>query len=545
MALWEPDITPSDDWLISGILYQERISTFAPWPDVDDRDGQEANRLRALLGELYQPLSLGQALHPADHDVLLHELRARLSTWQVWAQRSSGRTADRHVQRWLERSNGWRQRRHRLEAESTRLRDEERQARRVVAVRTAALDDASELVESASRAVEIVRERLGPTLDRERDARRAARATLLDERQQLIANGGGWGANPETDVAVRRIDAALKDVTTLPLSPAHVKLAEARGRHADAEARRLAAKSALARAKSQLADVIARRARNLNVHRAPWESDVNLDPWLAPQHLRARIPLRLDTIAAGKVHGDIFRFLATEGGMWVSQDPRTRYTGTLVGPDRIIRDVLRIVALWHCNQNDGWVPMSGDANPVFRDYEPLSEDELVSIGVRALLPVPVDARIEDVVAFRLQHEDELAAVRLAIAGELPPLASIDQVTDFVNLMRVRLAEPLAEVDRALELDASLRRGHIVQTALHRAGRGTRAAIAGLAAAGIAIPVLGNTASLDGIAASVGGGIAITAGIMGAQLLWAGVDHWRQPRHGPYQYLYDIGREFRS
>jgi hypothetical protein len=189
--------------------------------------------------------------------------------------------------------------------------------------------------------------------------------------------------------------------------------------------------------------------------------------------------------------------------------------------------------------------MSRDAHPTLRDYEPVTLDDLVSIGVRALLPVPVNAHVEDVVAFRLQHEPELAAVRLEIAAELPPLASVDEVTDFVHLMRFRLAEPLADVERALELDASLRRGHIVQTALHRAGRGTRTAIAGLAAAGIAIPVLGNTASIAGIEAAVGGGIALTAGVMSAQLLRAGFERWQQPRHGPYQYIYDIGLEFRS
>lgn len=543
VALWEPDITPPDDWLISGILYQERISTFAPWPDVDNRDGREAARLRALLGDLYLPLSLGEALNPPGRDDLLDELRARLRAWHEWARRTSSRTGDPLVRRWLERSIDWPHRVRRLRELSDRILLEEQQARGAVDRRVAELDHTSGDLVNVFQQAEELRERVGPTLRRERDGRRAARADLLNERERLIVAREGWGRNQETDAAVRRVDAALKEVATGPKSPEQVELKQARDRLAKAQAYEREASAALARAKSHLADVVARRRRNQDTQRAPWEGDVDIDRWLSPRRLKAHIPLGFDTIAAGKVHSQIFNFLATEGGMWVSQDPRALYAGTLVGPGRIVRDVLRIIALWHCNQHDNWVPMSGGPTATLGDYEPLRASELVTIGVRALLPIPVDAHIEDALAFRLRHEPELAAVRLAIAADLPALESTGELADVIRLMQIKLAEPLAEIERALVLNASLRRGHVMQTALHRASRGTRNALAGLAAAEIAVPVLGNTATVAAVEATVGGGIVLTATAVSAQLLRAAFEQRRQPRHGPYQYIYDVGRQF--
>src|ERR1700683_3490892 len=105
VALWSPDITPPDDWLIPALLYQERIATFAPLPYLRDVDGREARRLQDLLGDLYEPVHFVTGDGP-DHQsgrMFTDLVRAYLPLWLSHVQRILDREPDLMLRSWVAR----------------------------------------------------------------------------------------------------------------------------------------------------------------------------------------------------------------------------------------------------------------------------------------------------------------------------------------------------------------------------------------------------------------------------------------------------------
>jgi hypothetical protein len=552
VALWEPDIRPPLDWLIPSVLYQEKISTLAPFADRLDRDGRQAYDLEQQLGELYVPLSLSDVLYPPDDlEALLDLLRSRLPVWSRWIKHRSVRIDDHYSSMWLGRSAGWPERRARLAAAVGEAVAAVRIAREEVELRAEQLPILEAEVTPLLGEVERRRPAVREELAREKAYRREAYAETLRRRSELITPEGRWGLDLDTDSAIRKLDADLKRIRPpfdgTPRSPQRQDFDRACDRLGAALAARNAARIELHNANHKLTVALRRLAMARQLHAVPWCQDSNSERWLRPGNLVRELPPSLETMGAGKVYGEVFEFLATEAGMWVSQSRPRHYMGSLVGPREVVDDVISIVTEWYCGSHDGWVQMSAATNPRENINPGLgTSEELVTLGICWLLPVPVAATLAEARSFRQSHEDELQHIRETISAAMPGLGDIDDLRSAIRDAEVKISEPLAAVERALELERSITLRHTKQTVLYHIGSGLNNLIASVAAAGVALPALGNTISSAALIATVGGGVALTAtGLAGHQVHTriALARSRRTLQNSPYKYLYDVGQRF--
>jgi hypothetical protein len=555
IALWEPDITPPENWLLPSILYQDRISTFAPL-SVSDRDGLEAEKLRSALGNLYEPLSLLDALSPPAQSVLLDYLYNRMPIWVSQTERLLDRTGDEKLQAWLRRTKGWPTRKFNLRRMIDEVSEEIRVARERKRARNERLILLDAEVGQLSVKVANMRSALRSEFQREKEIEYASLAAALQRRVALgrkNARDRRRSPDPHRDEEVRKANAELKEIRRSlelpPPSPERQEYEAACIELANAISAMKAAKQELDSSARELNDAIESSRRIEENNRRPWHGDSHFDVWLRPERLAREVPRFLDTIGPGKIYSDVFEFLATEAGMWVSE-PAARdasYAGTLVGPKWVVADVLSILAAWHCDSHIGWVQMSSADRPLERvDRELRTPDEIITLGIRWVLPAPARATLTEVRDFRITHEEELRLVRSALSAALPDLRTIDELSEAVRAMKEKVAEPLAEIERALRFERSFALGKTQQTLLYRAEKGLRNIVAGIAAAGVAAPLLGNTISGTGIAAAAGGGAILTLSGLAAKDAYSALA-WRRfnakVEGSPYKYLYDVGRRF--
>lgn len=546
VALWEPDLTPPDQWLLPSILYQDKISTLTPWPYADDRDSRKARELRDVLGPLYEPLALTGAFADRYQPELLELLRGRLPAWHSRVDRLARRTDNPYLRRWLQRSRGWPDRPRRMRE----VLQEELAVETAVRGRTdqllQALRECDEQIATREAELAALHDTLSPIVDLERRSIGAHLTEALSRRAALVHAGRGWGRDVEHDQAIRQVDNEIRHLARQPPSVARQRIADCRNELLAAQTRRRGCVRDL-----HVAQQMLRKHRNTvqrvrSYIQTPWLDDDVLDPWLRPSMIDSELPDGLETIGFGKVYGQLFEFLATDAGMWVSQRPGS-HSGTLVGPTLVVRDVLGILAEWHCSHTDGFVLMSGERTlHQHLDQEPETVEELVAMAMRWVLPVPDRGSLADALQFRLAHEEELRAVRDALASTLPELTAVDDLIDSVHLLRMSVAEPLAEIQRALNLHRSVSTRHMGQTIVYRSLAGMRNLAGGLAAAAVAAPVVGNTLGGNDLAATIGGGIVLSAAGMATQYAYRSI--MRHSLHdkisnSPYRYIYEVGQHF--
>jgi hypothetical protein len=548
IALWEPDISPPADWLVPAVLYQDRISTIAPLGDLSDRDSMQAREMRAELGDLYQPLSMLDFF--PDGGEILSLLESRLPLWVSWMETLADRTDNFFTRRWVRQCSGWPARRQFLEA-AVPAADAARQA---ASERVRALVGRCEYLgkQTALARAEVARlaDELRPGLVGDKELRRAAYAGALARRSAIISRGGRWGQDRDADAAIRAIDQELKDIqrsfSVAPLAAARQRYDEARRILGQRQETEQAAAAELRSARHQLKEAASRLERARDYRDRPWGTDVLIDPWLRPEFLHERLPPGLETIGPGKVYNEVFEFLATEGGMWVSRSDRVPYAGTLVGPRRVVEDVIAVLAEYYCASHRGWVLMSAASQPQAVRPEVSGALELVTLAARWVLPAPANATVAQALDFRRTHEGELAEVRQALSASIPDLSSLDDLQEAISAMAAGAAEPLKAIERALEAQRSVSLQATGVTVFRKTVSGARNLAAGLAAGVVASPVLGNTIGLSGIEATVGGGTALTMAGLAAYQARSRNSLGRLTREigsGPYRYVYELGKRF--
>jgi hypothetical protein len=168
------------------------------------------------------------------------------------------------------------------------------------------------------------------------------------------------------------------------------------------------------------------------------------------------------------------------------------------------------------------------------------------LGVQALLPAPRRvADIKSVVAFRASHENELSVVRAALRSSWQDLEQTD-LPDALHVMRMKMAEPLSEIERALKLHKSLGICWISRQSLSIVSDKLKGAVESAVAGGIASPLFGMNLDGSALAAGAVGGAAlfVVAQVSRFGRNWFG---WKQlDRHlrlGPYRYLYSMAKQF--
>jgi hypothetical protein len=580
-ALWTPDIAPPKRWLLPAVLYQDRISTFAPWPDLEDINGRASEELRRELGDdLYQPLRLAEALHGGEE--LTEIVRGELALWRAQlAQMHPGPL----TWEWIDRGPD---RQRRLVRNQTELEIQ-------ISAAQVALAAAKADVEECQRAVGEVQTRHEPEFAAERarlEAERAAekarhaasKARRRDELKhltqpleeatsqlkQLSRTDPRWAA-----VAARRDElvAQLKAVAVDQRPTPRSKSSEtARQPASAAKIALIEAMSALntAEAEASSLGLELRRLEGLagNVRRdihEPWigERSAPQWSWLRAEDPSSELPHELDTIAAGKLDSDLFHLLAGEGGFWVHTPPdrypsrewigldgsdrglwrdlrpdrSRRRLRTLIGPRPIVAKLLDLLGQWHALTTPGWVSMSSE-----NGLAPggLREDARLCVALQVVLPVP-DVPLSKAVAFRLHHEEELARMRAALQEVVPADVSAD---DYMDHLRQTMAEPLAEIELALRSSPRLSARRVRTAIVHAAAQHGRETAIGLAAATVAIPVFGNTISAEGVGAVTLGTVALTGtraivgGVRGRRRALAAQE--RMEAH-PFRYIYELNR----
>lgn len=438
IALWEPDITPPEDWLLPSILYQDKISTFAPL-SIYDIDGLEVEQLSSALGNLYEPLSLFHAMTPPGQSDLLDYLNQRLPAWLEHTEKLFNRTGDECLQAWLRRVKGWRAREldHKKVVHLANSDIEEARERTVAYDQHLKFLDAN--VERLSVEVANTRAAFYAKSRRERKAEYESLAAALNRRAAFgkrTARERRRRPDPERDAAIRDINEELNEIKqtlrSIPLSPERQQYEAACTELAATISARKAARGELHVWRRELEDAT-RRSRYIEESWIrPWREE-RFDHWPPNRHSQF-----LDTIGPGKIYSIVFKFLATEAGMWVSEpaDTDMSYPGTLVGPKWVISDVLSILAEWYCNNHVGWVPMSSSVRPLERvDREPQTPDELVTLGIRWVLPAPASASLAEARDFRMAHDEELRLARSMLSAALPDLRTIDELSEAISVIK--------------------------------------------------------------------------------------------------------------
>jgi hypothetical protein len=539
VALWEPEVTPPDAWLLPSVLYQDQISTFAPLMPDGSSESTEAARLESLLGPLYRRFSVVDLWQQADDEEALALLRARLPMWQREVAALAARTGDEDLKSWLARMEDW-------PAIVVRRVDLGRVASADLGVASADLEIARAEVRSCEKSVaelQVEFSRHNEALKEFRASRRRRRkseyGSLIAEHDRLVALRRADKGNDDLTRAIQGIQRSLRSVAdSLPpqARPRELtQLDDLAVRIREQKDGTILARHALASARERVTD----SERRLRV--ATNTQEMGNTSWDRCYLARAEVNPNLDRLLLGKVTAPVFEFLFTEGGMWLHRENNLHYRSTVIGPALVVRDVLAIIAASFCSQNDGWVTLSAAKST----RQPDSTEELLAIAIQALLPAPASGGIDDAADFRRKHEEELAIIRTTLARDI---SSMNQahVDDAIDAMRLSISKPLEEIRRALELNRKLSLGWVRQSALLKTRGGVKALVASLASATIATPLFGNTINLGSSAAGVvgGAGIAVVATGAGvAGMLWQRERLDRRVDSGAFRYVYELGCEF--
>jgi hypothetical protein len=217
VALWAPEITPPDEWLIPAILYQDRIATFAPHPYLRDTDGQEARRLERLLGELYEPLHFDTVEDPS----LCGVLQGRIPLWLKYAQSRLGQAPDPVLSEWVSRARGWHDRLILLHDLYEEAIEELRSARRALAEAKANRESVLFGIAADSPDLEHQIKILRRQLREEYLAREEVLAPLKAQRKSL--RPGRRGRCADADARLRAVDAEIRALSTSLRSASQVR----------------------------------------------------------------------------------------------------------------------------------------------------------------------------------------------------------------------------------------------------------------------------------------------------------------------------------
>ncbi|MGP5125695.1 hypothetical protein ACTXKL_04080 [Brachybacterium tyrofermentans] len=442
-ALWAPEIQPPDSWLVPAVLYQDKISTFAPVSYLDDSDGRSAQRLKNALGDLYEPANLRDSF--LGSEAIVDNIGRRLDGWVARA-RSVDFGGGGLFSEWADRVEGAHRSRGQLEEcareareqleEAEALTDESHKelSEKLDSLREseALYGQAREMFKADVRAAKSAREHaIAPILARLKRAEqlRSARGCHSDNCSELQAEISALKAQMQ---AVRRVDkfpgseylGALKEYVEFR----RAKVRGCRDRHKARSAK-------LKKLRGELEGVRERQFR-------PGVLDHNF----TTDDLR-NLPRELETIALGKIHGSVYDFLASSAGMWVVSRSDKPWAGSILGPRFVIEEIMNLVAEEYARDREDYVLMGRQAP---RPDAYLMDDRFTVAAVMTrMLPIPARTSLEGARIFRERHQEEFARMRDALRTPIIEAKSLDEVQERVEEIRGECEEASSEIKRAL------------------------------------------------------------------------------------------------
>ena len=529
VALWAPDIEPPDDWLVPAILYQDKIATFAPEPCLDDRDGRASRRIKQVLGDLYEAVSLPATF--ANDGYIEHELRARVSSWIMTARRIDPKS-DSYIGRWADRAEGFDRRRQDVLRQLNEITSMIQEAQSQEARVAEALKQQQAHMRLEEDRLESMKVVARPSIKAAKLARREELDPLVKQVRVLWQRRRGLdrGSEDYRDVC-RILDELRAQIDATRRSEDHpgaseIRDLEERIRGIGSELRNTTTKlNALRGATERL---LRRRERQRSWIDCPWANDREFsagDLW--------NLPPELDTIAVGKIYGRVFHFLASSAAMWVAGRRDRPYAGTLVGPRFVIDDIMLIVASHVAADRDDCVLMLSEQRR--RALSAPTDALAAAAAVTWLLPVPQASDLSAVRSFRDQHADELEVLRRYIQKPLSSAATLQDLQDAIRDIQVSCQSAAREISRALELDRHVGLAYIRGSVVSEVGTSVRdtAVAAGLGT----IPVLQTVMDVGNPLVGAPAGLLVTGVTLTALTAINSIRAWSARRRVPSPFLY--------
>lgn len=555
-AIWEPETTPPDSWLLPAVLYQDRISTFAPLGGSPTLEDGEASRLEAVLGDVYRRFSVHQLdLWGLQSDHYFASTVENLAPyWHHQVKALAAKTGDPHLRLWVNRVSPA-AKEARVASRDSLLREISQVRREIELLEGSTQQERAELEKRHREAVNAYddafeasrgaraelkswrRERFEPFSSRReelirlvRQLRRTRPGSVRDSRH-LVAS-----ISQEIEELTEQLRAIAADEEIhVPPRPEIVTVSILKGEVSRLAEDILRLDSLGLVAKRRLAD-LEQRLKSLE------DSPIVAAPGpLSSLVVAAMRSPHFDTLAFGKIPDGLFEALSTHAGLWILETNRRWFERYLVGPTLIIRDVLALVAERFCEMNPDWVTVTSD-----KGLLPLPNhvSQRQALAIQALLPAPQRGSLPDAVAFRRRHEEELAAVRRLLGARLAVSQATD-LQDSISEMRHGLAEPLHEIRRALDADARLKLSWVKQSTVGAVRGNIKDAAGGILAGATASPFFGNTLDATGIAAGLTGGLMVSTTVIAGRLAGLWYERHRLSRRvegGPLRYVYHLGQE---
>lgn len=521
VALWTPHIQPPSDWLIPAILYQDRIATFGPNSSVDNRDVRELNRVSAVLGDFYESVSLPEAF--AGQDDLIQVISGNMGRWRSHAKRLGGQAA-----KWAEQGGGF------LAARDSALRTAADIESRLVGLDENIQrinDELNSLVQTRKENLRLAKEdrsvRLATVVERKRQVTRAVRHFQ--------------GSEAELESLITEVQALNEQIDNIPLAGDSMTDAPeiSRMEH-DLDSMKLSRKD-LRRA----ASLLPAYARRHGGKDAPFDfSAERPHKWPNRDGTTWGLPPNMATIAMGKFNSDLVTYLATDGGMWVASPPDQLWVRTLVGPRFVVDEIMEIVARFYASEHTDCVLMSGEQHFSPAVGLPNSVEEAY-VSVLWRLPVP---KTRDIVAardFRLNHQEELDALKKHLRQPLRPAMSADELKGAVREMEAECAEALSEIEKALALNPKLELRHLGYSVLSELKDLAPDVAVGTAATLASVPIFGVVGTAGSIAGELATGLVTGISV---HVVGNGFDRIRRRRskgrnQDAYQYVYKVEARF--
>ena len=542
VALWAPDIEPPADWLVPAILYQDKVAIFAPEPYLDERDGRVSRRMKNILGDLYEPVSLPATFH--GNEVALQEFRNRLPTWIERAARIDPQRKT-YISRWADRAlqfevvRGSKARRlmetdetfRALEGSVRKLKDRLTQL------------DAS--LRSAEKELEALKAAARVSNEASRNARRIATQPLVERIRPLMDHRATVDPNSEEHeqisrelellrINIRRARRAHSNPRNAALEATGKKVGDLRAQVADARKK-------LFEPERQLSKLRQERVRDKKWIDTPYgDNDRSaLDPGFRAEQLWG-LPRELDTIAVGKVYGPLFEFLATEGRLWVATRPDRSYAGTLVGPKFVVEDVMMIMARHVSEERSDCVLMTrGNCAESLRRNAGIPSSVAT---ISWLLPTPRTNDLQAVRSFRERHEAELQDLRTYLRASVTSAETPKELEDAVREIEASCQQASCEIARALALDRRIGLTHVRESVVSEVGSTLRDVTT--AAALGSIPVLSSVFNTGDAISGIPSGLVVAgialAGRAAVDSARAHVVRRRIP--SPFLYSYEAIRD---
>ena len=529
VALWAPDIEPPDDWLVPAILYQDKIATFAPEPYLDDRDGRASRRIKNLLGDLYEPVSLPATF--ANGDYIEHELRARVSSWITTARRIDPKR-DSYIGRWADRAEGFDRRRRDVLGQLTEVGNMIREAQSHEARVAEALKQLQADMRLREDRLESMKAVARPSIKAAKLARQEEIDPLVKQVRMLWQQRRDLNrASQDYRDVCRTLDELRAQIDATRRSDDHPGASEIR----DLEEQIRGIVSEVNDAATELNTLRGtterlrrRRERQQRWIDCPWESDQEF----SAGHLW-NLPPELDTIAVGKIYGRVFHFLASSAGMWVAGRRDRPYAGTLVGPKFVVDDIMLTVATHVAADRDDCALMLSEQRR--RALSAPTDALAAAAAVTWLLPVPQTSDLSAVRFFRDQHGDELESLRRYIQTPLSSAVTFEDLQDAIRDIQISCQSAAREISRALELNRRVGLAYIRGSVVSEVGASVRdtAVAAGLGA----IPALHAAMDVGDPLAGAPAGLMVTGATLTAMTAINSFRAWSARRRVPSPFLY--------